>query len=62
VLYPKGEPENPLSDDEMKSKFEKNACTLYSMDRVNKIRGIISDMENRDVREMTSILEAQSAS
>jgi 2-methylcitrate dehydratase PrpD len=62
VLYPKGEPENPLSDDEMKSKFEKNACTLYSMDRVNKIRGIISDMENRDVREMTSILKAPSAS
>ena len=62
VLYPKGEPENPLSDDEMKSKFEKNACTLYAMDRVNKIRGIISDMENRDVREMTSMLKAPRSS
>ena len=58
VIYPKGEPENPLSDDEMKSKFEKNACTLYALDRVNRIRDIILDIDNRDVREMTSILKA----
>jgi 2-methylcitrate dehydratase PrpD len=61
VLYPKGEPENPLSDDEMASKFEKNASAIYAMDRVNKIRDIISDMENRDVREMTSMLKAPSS-
>ena len=58
VLYPKGEPENPLSDNELRFKFEKNASTLYAMDRVNKIRDVISDMENRDVREMTSMLKA----
>jgi 2-methylcitrate dehydratase PrpD len=62
VIYPRGEPENPLSDDEMASKFEKNASTLYAMDRVNRIRGIILDVENRDVREMTSMLKAPSAS
>ena len=28
------------------------------MDRVNEIRDIILDIENRDVREMTSILKA----
>ena len=58
VLYPKGEPENPLSDNELTFKFEKNASALYAMDRVNKIRDVISDMENRDVREMTSMLKA----
>jgi 2-methylcitrate dehydratase PrpD len=62
VIYPKGEPENPLSDDEMKFKFEKNVCTLYSMGRAKKIRDLIQDIENRDVREMTSMLEAPSSS
>jgi 2-methylcitrate dehydratase len=62
VTYPRGEPENPLGDDEMASKFEKNACTLYAMERVNKIRDIILDIENRDVREMTSMLTAPGAS
>ncbi len=58
VVYPKGEPENPLSEDELKSKFEQNAGTRYAMDRVNRIRETILDMENRDVREMTSLLKA----
>jgi 2-methylcitrate dehydratase PrpD len=62
VTYAKGEPENPLSEDELTSKFEKNASTMYAMDRVNKIRDIILDIENRDVREMTSMLKAPSAS
>jgi 2-methylcitrate dehydratase PrpD len=57
VIYPRGEPENPLRDDEMASKFEKNACTLYARDRVHSIRDIIMDMENRDVRELTSMLK-----
>jgi 2-methylcitrate dehydratase PrpD len=58
VTYPRGEPENPLRDDEMASKFEKNASTLYSADRVNLIRDIIFDIENRNVRELTSMLKA----
>ena len=62
VIYPRGEPENPLSDNEIASKFEKNASTIYAKDRVNKIRGIILDIENRDVREMTSMLKAPNSS
>ena len=58
VLYPKGEPENPLSDDEIASKFEKNASALYAMDRVHRIRDNIMTIENRNVRELTSILKA----
>ena len=61
VLYPKGEPENPLSDDEIEVQIREKRLHTVSMDRVNKIRDIISDMENRDVREMTSILKAPSA-
>jgi len=42
----------------MKSKLEKNASTLYAMDRVHRIRGNIMTIENRNVRELTSILKA----
>jgi 2-methylcitrate dehydratase PrpD len=58
VMYPRGEPENPLSDDEMTGKFEKNASTLYTVERVNRMRAIILDIENRRVRELTSMLRA----
>lgn len=58
VTYPKGEPENPLSDDEMASKFEQNASTLYALERVEQLRDIILDIENRPVHEMTAMLKA----
>jgi 2-methylcitrate dehydratase PrpD len=62
VTYPRGEPENPLSDDEMAAKFEKNASTLYTVERVNRMRAIILDIENRRVRELTSMLRAPGSS
>jgi hypothetical protein len=53
-----GEPEFPLTDAEIASKFDQNASTLYAMEHVNKIRDIILDIENRHVREMTAMLKA----
>jgi hypothetical protein len=42
----------------MAAKFEKNASTLYTVERVNRMRAIILDIENRRVRELTSMLRA----
>jgi 2-methylcitrate dehydratase PrpD len=58
VTYPKGEPEHPLSDEEMASKFETNAGTLYAPDHVKRIRDIILDIDRRGIRELTSMLKA----
>jgi 2-methylcitrate dehydratase PrpD len=60
VIYPKGEPENPLSDDEMASKFEKNACMRYSKERAKEIFDTILNIENLNVRAMTALLRAAS--
>lgn len=58
VTYPKGEPENPLSDAEMAAKFRTNAGARYPKDRADRIRDLILDMENHDVRELASALQA----
>ncbi|MCU0559229.1 MAG: MmgE/PrpD family protein [Desulfobacterales bacterium] len=56
VTYSKGEPENPISDEELAEKFEKNASALYAADRIGRMRDIIFDIENRNVRELTALL------
>ena len=43
-------------DAEMASKFEKNASTLYAADRIERMRDIIFDIENRNVRQLTALL------
>jgi 2-methylcitrate dehydratase PrpD len=60
VVYPKGEPENPLSEEELRSKFEQNAGTRYAPDRVKRIHETILNMERREVRELTSLLRTES--
>lgn len=61
VIYPKGETENPLSENEFFEKYEKNALSLYSQDRVNRIRNMILNIENKDARELTALLIAPSS-
>jgi 2-methylcitrate dehydratase PrpD len=61
MVYPKGEPESPLSEGEFMDKYEQNARILYSKAAVDKIKDIILDLENRKVREMTELLGAPSA-
>lgn len=62
MLFPKGEPESPLSEDEFVRKFEQNAQSLYSGEHVDEIKTMILDLENRKVRELTSLLGAPPAS
>jgi 2-methylcitrate dehydratase PrpD len=56
VTHPRGEPENPLGEGEMRAKFEQNAGTLYPAARVDLIRDLILDIENRKIRELGSAL------
>jgi 2-methylcitrate dehydratase PrpD len=58
VLYSKGEPEFPLTDAEMRAKFEANARSLYPADRVRRIYDTIMSIESRRVRELTALLTA----
>jgi 2-methylcitrate dehydratase PrpD len=58
VLYSKGEPEFPLTDDEVRAKFEANACCLYPPEHARRIHETIMTLERRNVRELTALLSA----
>lgn len=61
VAYPKGEPENPLSDEEFMDKYEKNALQLYPKNQVARMRDAILNMENIEVSEMAAFLKLSAA-
>jgi 2-methylcitrate dehydratase PrpD len=58
VRYPKGDPENPLSWDEMLKKFER--CTVnYNMqtDKKNKLIESVRNIEKKEnMRDLTALL------
>lgn len=58
VLFAKGEPEFPLTDAEMQAKFEANACCLYSPEHARRIYETIMSIDQRHVRELTTLLTA----
>jgi 2-methylcitrate dehydratase PrpD len=58
VFYSKGEPEFPLTDAEMRAKFEANAGSLYPADRVRRIHDTIMAIDRHTVRELTALLTA----
>ncbi|MEW6671971.1 MAG: MmgE/PrpD family protein [Thermodesulfobacteriota bacterium] len=62
VACPKGEPENPLSDDAFMDKYETNARVLFSATQARKIRETILNMESLPVRELTDMLHPRVSS
>jgi 2-methylcitrate dehydratase PrpD len=48
IDYPKGDPENPLSQDELIQKFKGLTAPVYSKDRMNKIIDKIKTLERTD--------------
>ena len=60
VIFPKGEPENPMGDDELADKYMKNMSTLYSTEQADRIRDMIHHLENINIRELSDILGAPS--
>jgi 2-methylcitrate dehydratase PrpD len=60
VDCPKGEPENPLSEDEFMDKYEENSRVLYSNDQTRSLKDLILNIENSNICEMTEMLIAPS--
>ena len=56
MLFPKGEPESPLSDEEFVRKFTQNALVRYSEAEIEKIKDSVMNLENIKVRQMTEHL------
>jgi 2-methylcitrate dehydratase PrpD len=55
---PKGEPEYPVSDEDLKGKFMSLACDAVTQDRAGKILEMIYNLENiADIRNLTSLLK-----
>jgi 2-methylcitrate dehydratase PrpD len=58
VVFPKGEPEFPLTDAELQAKFEANATLVYPLEHARRVADTITSIENRRVRELTALLAA----
>jgi 2-methylcitrate dehydratase PrpD len=57
VEYPRGNPENPLSDAELEAKFELLTGDLISEERSRKLRAAILDLpQAKDVLALTRLL------
>ncbi len=58
VIYPKGEPEFPLSSEEFVGKYETNAGLVYSADRITRIREHMMNVEQEEIDTITMLLRA----
>ena len=58
VIYPKGEPEFPLTSEEFVGKYETNAGLVYSADRVTDIREHIMNVEQVEMDTIGMLLGA----
>lgn len=60
VDHLKGDPENPLSWEEVAAKFDSLAAELIPADRRAEIIAAVRDLENRPVRSVTDLLRSKS--
>ena len=61
VDVPKGQPGNPLTDGELKAKFNSMASGLMSKAQVEQIERMVLDLEHvQDVTELTQLLAVPS--
>jgi 2-methylcitrate dehydratase PrpD len=56
VEIPKGDPENPWSDDELKEKFFANAARLISGEKAESLYRAVIGLENISIRELVGYL------
>lgn len=55
-MYPKGDPKNPLSRDELEEKFRKNAAGLLSEGRINEFFARVRDIGAIKISTVTDLL------
>jgi 2-methylcitrate dehydratase PrpD len=56
VELPKGDPEVPLSDDELKDKFFHNAKKALPIGKITEIQETISNIEEKPIRELMKLV------
>jgi len=56
--YPKGDPREPMTEDDLTSKFNGLATGLISESRMNEIKSIIFSCENMSCKDMMKELIA----
>ena len=56
VTIPKGEPENPASDDELKEKFFNNAGKILPVEKATDLLEMIFHIETASARELMNLL------
>jgi 2-methylcitrate dehydratase PrpD len=56
TTYTKGDPENPLSPQELKDKFFSLACRTVSAEKAQQLYDAVMDLENISVRDLTALL------
>ena len=60
LTYPKGDPENPVTCDEMRSKFNLLSAPVISSQRQQEIISAIDSLEQMDdVRQLASLLSTE---
>lgn len=57
--YPKGDPDNPLTPEELENKFRKNASGFLSASEVNQLLDQINHLEDLNVSDITTLLRKQ---
>ena len=60
-LYPKGDPSNPLSHDELVTKFKDNLEDVVDAERSARLVALIDDLEDIQVSELADCLASQAA-
>lgn len=58
-FYPKGDPGNPLTPEELERKFRDNLQGVFSDADAERIVALISDLEHIEVRQLTACLGAK---
>jgi 2-methylcitrate dehydratase PrpD len=60
LTYPKGDPENPVTWDEMRTKFKLLSAPMISNQRQKEIISAIDSLEQMDdVRQLASLLSTE---
>jgi len=61
IDYPKGDPRNPLSDEELYQKFVRWSGSSITPEKAEEIRDIVNHLENLDdINNLTELLEGPS--
>ena len=56
TTYTKGDPENPMSPEEVKNKFFSLACRTVSKEKAQELYDAVMNLENISIRNLTALL------